>query len=282
MEKEDGKQAVKRFYSTKRNETVKERIRSDVIGVRVTNNFIKAMLVRKYVQDNDRVLDIGGGRGGDLLKYDTANVGAVVLTDICEQSLAVARERYESLHLSFPFKTVCADICDPDIEYGGPFDVVACQFMIHYVFESEEHAAVAFQKIGEALRPGGVAMFTFPSPREVVRRIGGVRSTYRTGNLEMTRLSDWDAADPYGWRYSFTLRDCVDRCPEYVVDPREFRRLCKVNHLVIDVEMPFADALVEGMYWHPWIADMMHVAPTREDMEIVSLYEYIACTKSEA
>ena len=43
------------------------------------------------------------------------------------------------------------------------FDVVSCQFAMHYAFDSEQRARTFLRNVATRLRPGGVFIGTIPS-----------------------------------------------------------------------------------------------------------------------
>ena len=47
------------------------------------------------------------------------------------------------------------ELVEAELDAFAPFDVVSCQFAIHYAFKSEATARCCFQNIAHALRPGG-------------------------------------------------------------------------------------------------------------------------------
>jgi len=79
---------VARHYSERPNSSRLERESSPIIDLRSFNNWIKSVLINKYSQlayrrengaSNENVLDICGGKGGDLQKWAKAHVKEWVL-----------------------------------------------------------------------------------------------------------------------------------------------------------------------------------------------------------
>lgn len=71
------------------NQGVDNREKSTIIGLRSCNNWIKAVMIQTYIRrrpnlhwngysPNGRVLDMGCGKGGDIQKWDRANIGEYV------------------------------------------------------------------------------------------------------------------------------------------------------------------------------------------------------------
>lgn len=76
------------------NQGVDKRKDSRIIGLRSCNNWIKAVMIQTYVrrrpdrpwsgrEPNGRVLDMGCGKGGDIAKWDNANIQEYVGVGKC-------------------------------------------------------------------------------------------------------------------------------------------------------------------------------------------------------
>lgn len=97
------------------------------------------------------VCDVGGGRR-PLFSVDQIkgrDLDYVVL-DIAETELASAPRGYS---------TVCADICEPNTELTGRFDVVFSMFLAEHVRDG----GAMHRNVYSMLRPGGVAIHVFPT-----------------------------------------------------------------------------------------------------------------------
>ncbi|VDO83254.1 unnamed protein product [Heligmosomoides polygyrus] len=124
-----------------------------------------------------RVLDLACGKGGDLRKWRIANVHSVVMADVANVSLTQAKERYEEMaqrerHGLFPAEFIHSDCCKDDLKskITGPkeFDLVSCQFSLHYSFIDEQSARTFLRNATETLRPGGFLIGTLPDAERIV------------------------------------------------------------------------------------------------------------------
>lgn len=70
---------VAQHYNARPNSSRVEREDSPIIDLRSFNNWTKSVLINKYTRSSDRVLDICGGKGGDLQKWVKAGVEEWVL-----------------------------------------------------------------------------------------------------------------------------------------------------------------------------------------------------------
>lgn len=112
------------------------------------------------------------------------------------------------------------------------FNVVSCQFAVHYAFESEERVRQMLTNVTERLQPGGFFIGTTPDANVLVRKLRAVDGL-TIGN-KVFRV-DFDEAfsdkkfpldkGPYGIRYNFTLDQNVEDCPEYLVHFPTFAKL---------------------------------------------------------
>lgn len=141
-------------YYEKKTDTAKE--------MRTFNNFVKNNMIQTYCKNKKSVLDIGCGRGGDINKFINANISEYVGIDIDANGLFIipdsAVNRYNNLKASnknIPKMTfIQADarvLFDEESQKaaiptmttknmenitnhlkGKKFDIINCQFTIHY------------------------------------------------------------------------------------------------------------------------------------------------------
>lgn len=155
-------------YNQIKQKTRGERQASAIIGVKRFNNWVKSVLIHRYAATDAVVLDLCCGKGGDLAKFVKANIRYYVGADHASVSVKDALERYNELHpIPFLATFICADChavkLSRALEPEFPrFDLVSCQFALHYSFESEARARMFSINIGERLKPGGYFVSTFP------------------------------------------------------------------------------------------------------------------------
>jgi hypothetical protein len=70
---------IKTHYEQLRDEDLEQRKQSKIIQLRSFNNWVKATLISEHCKPHSSVLDICGGKGGDLRKWKIANVSHLVL-----------------------------------------------------------------------------------------------------------------------------------------------------------------------------------------------------------
>ena len=93
-------------YNSRQNIDIQDREFSPIIGLKKFNNWIKSVLIGKFVYrppggvgrgPGANVLDIGCGKGGDLNKWKMAKINMYVGLDIAEGSVDDARDRYANM-----------------------------------------------------------------------------------------------------------------------------------------------------------------------------------------
>ena len=74
-----------------------------MVIVRKYHNFIKKYLYNKYVNGGS-IIEIAGGRGGDLFKLNHRKVEFLLLTDLSQDALDEAQRRYKTMKTKMKVK----------------------------------------------------------------------------------------------------------------------------------------------------------------------------------
>ncbi|XP_063529366.1 mRNA cap guanine-N7 methyltransferase [Cydia strobilella] len=240
---EEHASVVAAHYNHLEEKGLKERFNSPIFYLRNFNNWVKSVLIQEYtdkIREKDygrplRVLDICCGKGGDLSKWQKARVERVVFADIAEVSVQQCQTRYEDLRRRcgrlFAAEFIAADCtkdtlrdkyCDPSIS----FDVVSCQFGLHYSFESLAQARRMLTNISECLKPDGYFFGTIPNAYEIVSRAQkSPDGAFGNKIYNIKLLFDPKEGYPlFGAKYDFHLEGVVD-CPEFLVNFQLFVKL---------------------------------------------------------
>ncbi|KAJ8729278.1 hypothetical protein PYW08_000859 [Mythimna loreyi] len=251
---------VAAHYNHLEEKGLNERFNSPIYYLRNFNNWVKSVLIQEYtekIREKDygrslKVLDICCGKGGDLSKWQKARVDHVVFADIAEVSVQQCQTRHEDLRSRtrggvFSAQFIAADCTKETLrdKYRDPsisFDVVSCQFGLHYSFESLPQAKRMLTNISECLKPGGYFFGTIPDANEIVSR--GQKSPdgsfgNRIYNIKL--LFDVEKGYPlFGGKYDFHLEGVVD-CPEFLVNFKLFTKLASEFGLELVYKARFAD-----------------------------------------
>lgn len=137
---------------------------------------------------------------------------------------------------------------------GGGFDVVTSMFAIHYAFETEEKARQMLSNVSGCLRKGGRFLGVCPNSDMITSRVSAFHSQRKEreaatagnpeapedGEVEEAERTEWGNdiyrvrfpgatpedgifRPPFGWRYTYFMREAVEEVPEYVVPWEAFR-----------------------------------------------------------
>ena len=139
-------QLIAAHYGNRVDNGRENREQSTIIQLRKLNNWTKSVLIDMFCRPQSTVLDIGGGKGGDLNKWNFRKIEELVHCDHAIGSIMDCKERYnEGLsknRFQFRLKLICADafrrsIMD-SLDNDLYFDTVSSQFALHYAFETEQ------------------------------------------------------------------------------------------------------------------------------------------------
>ncbi|ELP92242.1 mRNA cap guanine-N7 methyltransferase, putative [Entamoeba invadens IP1] len=242
-------------YDKKKQTTTQERNKSQISDLRKYNNWVKACLIHEYVQENTTVLDFCGGKGGDIQKFDNSKVKHLVIADLSTVSLEHAMERIKSRtnKLSFDCQTVPGDCFAQDFVGKLPdldYDVVSCQFAIHYSFSSPETARQAIENVTSRLKVGGIFLGTTVNAYRVVKKLRCVPGT-SFGNglfkIEFDKAVDKEHIPIYGAQYNFKLVDAIEDLPEFLIPFCEFHKICE------DFGLRLVALWDLNQFYHDWI-----------------------------
>ena len=177
------------------------------------------------------------GKGGDLPKWRETGVAFYAGIDIATESVRKdARERYNHAKPPFPAALFVADCFEAPLEHALqphlPFDLVSCQFALHYAFSSEQRARRALANVAAALRPGGIFLGTTADADVLVRKLRaqpGLRLANEVYSVDFSpqfaSKSFAEGAGAFGITYCFTLLDAVEVTDEYLVHRPTLERL---------------------------------------------------------
>lgn len=233
--------AISQHYNERRDEGRRGRQESPILRLRSLNNWIKSVLVNLHTRPGARVLDLCSGKGGDLQKWTRAQASSYVACDTAEVSVQQALRRYNDLgRRPFPATFLVGDCFAKDVlsyidDGVGTFDIVSCQFAVHYAFENEERVRRMLANVSGALKPGGFFIGTTPDANVLVRKLRAISGMSFANAVFRVVFDDIDPPhnnkafsrdrSPYGIRYSFSLGASVVDCPEYLVHFPSFEKV---------------------------------------------------------
>ncbi|CAI9583499.1 unnamed protein product [Staurois parvus] len=226
--------AVAAHYNELQECGLQQRSLSRIFYLRNFNNWMKSALINEFLgrvrekkTRNIAVLDLGCGKGGDLLKWRKGKIDKLVCTDIadvsvqqCEQRYVEMKERARHEHI-FEAEFVTADstkellstkLKDPNMT----FDICSCQFVYHYSFETYEQADMMLRNACEQLCPGGYFIGTTPDGFELVKRLEASETNSFGNDVYGVTFQEKGSYPLFGCKYDFRLEGVVN-VPEFLV-----------------------------------------------------------------
>ncbi|KAJ3216645.1 mRNA cap guanine-N7 methyltransferase [Dinochytrium kinnereticum] len=220
---------VAHHYNSRPQVNVEKRKESVILHMKNFNNWIKSILIGRYTRRGARVLDFCCGKGGDLLKWVKADVGELVGCDIAEVSISHAQQRYSEKRPRFKANFFAMDCFREDLaarlDPSTTFDVVSCQFALHYCGIDEQACRKAMENVTKFLKPGGVFIGTIPDAYRIMKRLRQSENGSIGNDIYSIVFESKEHDSVYGHKYVFELSDAIDSCPEYLL---HFPTLVKV------------------------------------------------------
>ncbi|KZT60477.1 mRNA capping enzyme, large subunit, partial [Calocera cornea HHB12733] len=244
---------------------------SPIIALKNFNNWVKSVLIQKYGHAGGRnrdvrVLDIGCGKGGDLLKWSRNGVSEYIGLDVAEISVRQAEERYLEMRqrrMRAYFRALdcyresIRDVLPKEV-FAVPFQTVTMQFCMHYAFYSEASVRQMLDNVSTNLEPGGTFIGTIPNADHIMLSLGATDLSFGNPVFRITFAQrppappapdDPDQSGAFGHKYNFFLQDAVGEdeagVPEYLVYWPNFVRLAAEYGLVQEYRKDFGDLLHE-------------------------------------
>lgn len=132
---------------------------SNFHNMRKAHNKIKFDLIRKAVEKCNssfvKVFDVSVGRFGDMHSYMKAGVDRIVGIDPDETSISEAISRMEKCYPEQDIELYIEIITNDSIFITEFFNIVVCNFTLHYFFENLKMLENAISNISKRLKSGG-------------------------------------------------------------------------------------------------------------------------------
>lgn len=208
----------------------KTRKSSSIINIRIFHNWIKRELISQtvnYLSDNyninsPKLLDLAVGKGGDLLKWYDSNIFYVVGLDLDQSSLFGpdgAESRYKKLLSEIKsgpkpdYKFYQFDLSQLDnipkiqkILNNTKFNIISCQFAIHYFFKNPESLDNFVQLVSQNISKNGFFIGTTMDGKQITNLLKSKNT--RKIKTDLYQLdADFDPTNTsnYGDKYKILL-----------------------------------------------------------------------------
>ncbi|GAB1603306.1 mRNA cap guanine-N7 methyltransferase-like [Argonauta hians] len=273
-DKKDGSKiskTVAEHYNELPESGLEARSNSRIFYLRNFNNWIKSVLIGDTLQKIRKersgshkhvVLDLCSGKGGDLLKWKKGRINQLVCVDIAKTSVEQSESRFKDIvernrnnkrrEQLFDAEFITADVTRQRLkdlykDSSISFDLVSCQFALHYSFESYSQADMMLKNAAECLQDGGYFIGTTTNSYELVNRLRKSDSTSFGNDVYKVEFQceDKDNLPLFGAQYSFQLEGVVD-CPEFLVYFPALEKLAEKYHLKLKSKKPFLQFFEEN------------------------------------
>ena len=171
-------------------------------SLRVFHNKIKSMLIDKCARNEELLIDIGVGRGGDMYKWSKSNIRKVIGYDIDQDAIDDANKRYVTCQIDkalYDYEFVRYPNLDAFIETLPNINVkvVSCQFAIHYFFRDEAHVNSLFQFLSQKIVNHGFFFGTFMCGNRLEELTNGFKSPFENTSF-LVNPGEYDRNKDYG------------------------------------------------------------------------------------
>ncbi|XP_001371891.1 mRNA cap guanine-N7 methyltransferase [Monodelphis domestica] len=226
---------VAAYYNELQEVGLEKRSQSRIFYLRNFNNWMKSVLIGEFLEKvrqkkkrDITVLDLGCGKGGDLLKWKKGKISKLVCTDIADVSIQQCQQRYTDMknhcrdhEYIFSAEFVTADsskelLTDKFRDPEMCFDICSCQFVYHYSFETYEQADMMLRNACGKLSPGGYFIGTTPNSFELIKRLEASETESFGNEIYTIRFQKKGEYPLFGCKYDFNLEGVVD-VPEFLV-----------------------------------------------------------------
>jgi len=240
FEDEESKESEKRV-------DVRERKKGEcLIPMRKFNNTKKNELISKYAKDAV-VLDLGFGRGGDLLKYSNAKTKFVFGVEPNDDNLDEAKNRYSDKKNNYKVKVKfiqCkaqdTSVINEAMDYKK-VDIVASFFSLTFFFEREAELAALINTIAGNTKIGGYFIGTTMSGDETYTALKGKTKIDYPGCYKIDKLYEDDDKKELGKQIIIHLEETiVTEQVEYLVFFDIFKKRMESRGFIL-VETEFFD-----------------------------------------
>lgn len=268
--------------------TREKRKDSTIINLRNINNFIKSMIIQLYVRKNTSVLDLGCGKGGDILKYKKMRIKYFCGIDIAEQSVKECETRIKSVNEPFKYDLYNKDMISEEINLNYKFDIIALQFSLHYAFESKSAFDKLFKTIMNHVKDNTYILITLVDHSTIIRAYNEVLVTDKEcgyckkknncfGNsIFHIKFKNFSINNKFGNKYSFTLKEAISDCDEFLVHCGELVNVFEQNGFELIENKGFNDFLnIHSKNFSFLKKRMVPYELKNDEKEVMNLYRVI-------
>lgn len=274
---------VSNVYFTKQDTAYK--------SVKFINNYIKNLLISRY-KNNNYVIDIASGRGGDLKKYANANVANLLMLEIDTNAIEeVIDRKYNILtnnsclnliilqmnlnnnykkNISILQKNCCNTYVNCDNIIGSSSSVIFCHFAAHYLLQTAKLAQNIISFVSHYLQHNGNFIVTIFDGQKVFNLLQQHNGIWQTDKY-MIKYQGKQPSIFSGFGHEIQILLPFSNTPytESLIDLYTLDTLFKKNKMYRTEEKNFIDL----------IQNTQHNILNANDQLFVGLYKYVIYTK---
>ena len=227
-----------KFYTNSKNNSSEKNGDFFFETMRRFHNKVKEYLYNKYSKNAGSLLELCSGKGGDIHKWVFNNIKNVYGYDISERNITECKRRFDQLQskTNFDYKFSKLDLTRDDgyeIIYKNTstmFDVVCCQFGIHYFFESEKRVENIVKILETSLKNSGYFIITFMDNKQLDKLFGekDLVSYDEDGEIIYLLEKTVNPGSVYGNRLKITLNGnniLGEGSDEWIIDFDNFKAI---------------------------------------------------------
>jgi mRNA (guanine-N7-)-methyltransferase len=282
-------------------------------------------LLSKYVKPGNSLFDIACGQGGDLKRWIDCGLSTVYGIDKVRNNIENPSSGMYSRLLKVDWKDVkthdyvfgtmdaskeinesyVKSLEDKDDIYigekilkYGKFDLVSCQFAIHYFFESDKILDNYVKNVDRFLKDGGYFMGTCMDGMRVKKLLANTpKESAITGKQDdrflwnITKLYDSEDAPTCGEQIKVYMESIGIDIPEYLVNTSllidKFKKYGIVPVEIRSFEDTYKEALAidveaRNAYYHDAVKNMSDLEKTFSFMNIIFVFQKKGALEEEA
>lgn len=230
----------------------------NVNNLRTFHNVLKGELINNVTlfinnqnnqNNNINLLDLAVGKAGDMSKWIHSGINFVYGVDISSNSIKEAISRIKNnkqlKNSNTKISLAVADVSNYKDTINlikknkiNKFNIVSCQFALHYFFKTKESLNNLLRVVSESLLINGFFIGTFIDSSKI-KELLGKKKTVDTPLFTITKNYNNTKNNYYGNEYSFLIKDSLTNyfqsygsSIEYLVDIPELNRVAAEYNLV--------------------------------------------------
>lgn len=207
------------------------------------HNKVKEYLYNTYCKDTEYLLELCSGKGGDLHKWIHNDIKNVHGYDISEKNITECNRRVQQLKTKTPivnnynfFKLDLTRSNSYEIIYknnSNMFNIICCQFGIHYFFESEKYFNNILEILNNTLINNGYFIVTFMDNEMIDNLFNNKNMCYYEKDNEILYLLEREnISSIYGNKLNITLNGnniLGEGSEEWIINFNNFKQIMESN-----------------------------------------------------